>query len=231
MLSKYLILASGISLASAARQSLCSSENTGSDYTPGKTSLRQFSHLSSSHGVSIRRSPTRPKQTNFEAVTNIYQSIGSCALNCGDDYTFAILQDAECWCSNTAPKATSDVSECSTPCPGYPQDMCGNKDEKLFSYISSGGASNTTAGASLQSASAGSSSAQAASTPAFGGGGSWNGTSGGNSTGGAGSSGAAGGNSSAATKGSGPDSAAGKNAHLSFAVSALVVGAGIAFML
>lgn len=68
-------------------------------------------------------------------VTNIYQSNGACQQECAASYAFAIVQYQQCWCSNYAPADQLDVSECSQPCPGYPDESCGDKDNGLYGYI------------------------------------------------------------------------------------------------
>lgn len=50
------------------------------------------------------------------------------------DYAFAILQGANCWCSNYAPGATTSVDSCNEPCPGY-SETCGSEANNLFAYI------------------------------------------------------------------------------------------------
>lgn len=70
-------------------------------------------------------------------MTNIYQSAGACVKTCNTTttYSYAILQDNSCWCSNTAPSSTVNITQCDTPCPGYPTDDCGSKTADLFTYV------------------------------------------------------------------------------------------------
>ncbi|THX18688.1 WSC-domain-containing protein [Aureobasidium pullulans] len=93
-------------------QTYCSSSNTGSDYDAGQ----QFFRIATT-------------------LTNIYQSNGACQQECAASYAFAIVQYQQCWCSNYAPADQLDVSECSQPCPGYPDESCGDKDNGLYGYI------------------------------------------------------------------------------------------------
>ncbi|CAD0041358.1 unnamed protein product [Aureobasidium pullulans] len=72
---------------------------------------------------------------DLHIVTNIYQSNGACQQECAASYAFAIVQYQQCWCSNYAPADQLDVSECSQPCPGYPDESCGDKDNGLYGYI------------------------------------------------------------------------------------------------
>ena len=64
-----------------------------------------------------------------------YQSNGWCYDHC-NTYAFGIVQSDKCWCSNYAPAKTVDVSTfCNKTCPGYPTDLCGDKDAGYFGYI------------------------------------------------------------------------------------------------
>lgn len=72
---------------------------------------------------------------DLHAVTNIYQSNGACQTECAANYAFAVVQYQQCWCSNYAPADQLDVSQCSQPCPGYPDESCGDKDNGLYGYI------------------------------------------------------------------------------------------------
>ena len=94
----------------------------------------------------------RMQIANQDTETYIYNSIGFCSTQCGNAYTYAILQDALCWCSNTVPSDTVSISECNTSCPGYPSDMCGGPS--VYSYIYSGNSSATTPVPLIASASA-----------------------------------------------------------------------------
>lgn len=72
----------------------------------------------------------------FGAVYNSYQSLGSCQTLCANDnYAFGVVQYTDCWCSNYIPAEQSSVAACNVPCPGYPYELCGNKDDGLFGYI------------------------------------------------------------------------------------------------
>lgn len=65
-----------------------------------------------------------------------YQSNGLCYDWCLSDYAFAILQGSDCWCSDYVPGATTSTDDCNVPCPGYPDDLCGNEASGLFGYLS-----------------------------------------------------------------------------------------------
>ena len=82
--------------------------------------------------------------------TSTFQSNGLCQQTCVN-YAFAILQDKSCWCSNFAPADTTGVSGCSSPCPGYPSDLCGNASANLYGYIAIGPSPSGTVAASTQS--------------------------------------------------------------------------------
>ncbi|OQO10985.1 hypothetical protein B0A48_05240 [Cryoendolithus antarcticus] len=72
---------------------------------------------------------------NYAAVSNIYQSNGACFQQCLQDYAFAIVQYQQCWCSNYIPAEQLGTGSCDTPCPGYPDESCGNDNSGLFGYI------------------------------------------------------------------------------------------------
>lgn len=69
-------------------------------------------------------------------VTDIYQSNGLCFDTCKATHAFAIVQGKSCWCSDYAP--ASDTSGCDSPCPGYPDESCGNPSKKLYGYMALG---------------------------------------------------------------------------------------------
>ncbi|KAJ6786480.1 hypothetical protein PWT90_09651 [Aphanocladium album] len=64
---------------------------------------------------------------------NIYESRSACSDQCNGQSAYAVVQDNQCWCSNKTPSSTTDDSDCNTPCPGYPMEMCGGDSQ--FSYI------------------------------------------------------------------------------------------------
>lgn len=70
--------------------------------------------------------------------SSIYQTNGLCHDFCIDDYAYAITQDKLCWCSNYAPSKSSrsDNSKCDTPCPAWPDEVCGG--DGLYGYVSLG---------------------------------------------------------------------------------------------
>ncbi|KAJ0115413.1 hypothetical protein J7T55_012692 [Diaporthe amygdali] len=81
------------------------------------------------------------------ATTSIYQSQGLCYGTCNDEgYAFAVLQDSDCWCSNTVPSSDDQVStsNCETSCPGYPSDYCGG--DGTYGYIALSASPSSTAG-------------------------------------------------------------------------------------
>nr|OQO31844.1 hypothetical protein B0A51_00850 [Rachicladosporium sp. CCFEE 5018] len=72
---------------------------------------------------------------NYAAVSNIYQSNGACFQQCLQGYAFAIVQYQQCWCSNYIPAEQLGTGSCDTPCPGYPDESCGNNNSGLFGYV------------------------------------------------------------------------------------------------
>ncbi|KAK2613907.1 hypothetical protein N8I77_000777 [Diaporthe amygdali] len=88
------------------------------------------------------------------ATTSIYQSQGLCYGTCNDEgYAFAVLQDSDCWCSNTVPSSDDQVStsNCETSCPGYPSDYCGG--DGTYGYIALSASPSSTAGGSSKTTS------------------------------------------------------------------------------
>jgi cell wall integrity and stress response component len=79
-------------------------------------------------------------------------SMGKCHDQCIDSYAFAIVQDTNCWCSNYVPANQVSTSECDTPCPGFPDDLCGNSSQGLYGYIKLVLAASGTAGGSSTAA-------------------------------------------------------------------------------
>ncbi|KAK0668706.1 hypothetical protein QBC41DRAFT_119079 [Cercophora samala] len=66
----------------------------------------------------------------FDPFVSEFQSMGRCKINCTDiDYSFAIVLEKRCWCSNVVPNEAdqNSLSDCTYPCPGYPDDICGGK--------------------------------------------------------------------------------------------------------
>jgi len=63
-----------------------------------------------------------------------FQSNGLCSGFC-NGYSYAILQDTACWCSDYTPASstTTDIDDCDKPCRGYPDDICGG--DGLYGYI------------------------------------------------------------------------------------------------
>ncbi|KAJ5381321.1 uncharacterized protein N7496_003749 [Penicillium cataractarum] len=106
--------------------------------------------------------------SSFSAVSDTYQSNGACEETCAD-YALGILQGKKCWCSNVAPSSSSrkNTSECSTGCPGYPDDSCGSASKGVWAYVKisgnsitsteSGGSSSTTSSTSESTSSTSSS--------------------------------------------------------------------------
>lgn len=83
--------------------------------------------------------------SNGNSHYNMYQSNGYCRDQC-NGYAFAVVQGANCWCSNVQPGDTTSVGDCSENCPGYPSEKCGNEDKGLFGYVQLGTASSTDGG-------------------------------------------------------------------------------------
>ncbi|CAD6446111.1 e8131479-f94b-4739-9e84-30a81c898609 [Sclerotinia trifoliorum] len=83
--------------------------------------------------------------------SSIYQSDGLCHDFCAGDYAFAIVQAEYCWCSNYAPGTTTSTSDCSSPCPGYPDDTCGGSG--TYGYMGLGLSPSGTKGATTSSTS------------------------------------------------------------------------------
>ncbi|CAD0099266.1 unnamed protein product [Aureobasidium mustum] len=87
------------------------------------------------HGLGQTYCSSQNTGSDYDAVTDIYQSNGACQKTCVGNYAFAIVQYQQCWCSNYAPADQLDLSQCNAPCPGYPDDKCGDKDDGHFGYI------------------------------------------------------------------------------------------------
>ncbi|KAF2714721.1 hypothetical protein K504DRAFT_8649 [Pleomassaria siparia CBS 279.74] len=64
-----------------------------------------------------------------------WQSNGWCNDHCKDDFPYGVVQGNNCWCTAYAPADQVDISECSTACPGFPSEFCGNTDDNLYLYI------------------------------------------------------------------------------------------------
>lgn len=77
---------------------------------------------------------------------SIYQSNGLCFDTCKDQYAFAVVQYQNCWCSNIVPSQQVDVGDCSEQCPGYPDELCGNRGSGLYGYVALSRAPSGTAG-------------------------------------------------------------------------------------
>ena len=77
---------------------------------------------------------------------DIYQSNGACFDQCKENYAFAVVQWQSCWCSNYIPADQQSLSSCNEECPGYPDDLCGNRNQHLYGYIPLSKAPSGTAG-------------------------------------------------------------------------------------
>lgn len=99
------------------------------------------------------------------AVTSIYMSNGKCGDNCRGSYVFAVIQDQNCWCSNYIPADQDSTSLCNSPCPGFPDDKCGNIAQGLYGYFNLGGTPSGTAGGSSSAAAASTSVASSTTRP------------------------------------------------------------------
>lgn len=64
--------------------------------------------------------------------TNIYQSEGTCQTQCanGGYAVFAMSDGNQCSCGNSLPPSSVASSFCSTPCVGYPDDICKDPNQK-----------------------------------------------------------------------------------------------------
>lgn len=98
--------------------------------------------------------------SDYSDVSNIWQSNGACYDQCSSNYAFAVVQYQSCWCANYIPANQLDVSQCSTDCPGYPDEKCGNVDRGLYGYV----ALNRRPSGIARSSSAAASSTQASSS-------------------------------------------------------------------
>ncbi|KAF1353813.1 hypothetical protein BDV97DRAFT_396622 [Delphinella strobiligena] len=82
---------------------------------------------------------TKNTGSDYNAVTNIWGSLGSCHNNCNTTeatYKWAVVQYQKCWCTNDTPSDTIDVSKCDDSCPGYPYENCGSAANDYFGYVS-----------------------------------------------------------------------------------------------
>ncbi|KAI0463609.1 hypothetical protein LJB42_002611 [Komagataella kurtzmanii] len=96
----------------------------------------------------------------------VYQSSGECAKTCANYDFFALTEGNKCYCGSSASSlADEDTSdECTVPCVGYPQEMCGGDGDAYTVYSmsdsfvlgssgSSGSSSSSSFGTSSQSTS------------------------------------------------------------------------------
>ncbi|SCV00908.1 LANO_0F09164g1_1 [Lachancea nothofagi CBS 11611] len=83
---------------------------------------------------------------------DLYQSNGLCSGHCSG-YSYAVVQGYDCWCSNDEPTTKDSVGDCSSACPGYGYEQCGESDKGLFGYIYLGTSSLTTSSGSSSSTS------------------------------------------------------------------------------
>jgi len=80
---------------------------------------------------------------DYNPMESPYQSHGLCFDRCkGGDYSFAIVQGQNCWCSDYAPEG--DKAECNEQCPGYPSETCGSTTAASFVYLATGKTSSGT---------------------------------------------------------------------------------------
>jgi len=94
-----------------------------------------FSLLAPSWAISNKYCSTL-NTASTGANSSLYQSMGLCSGFCntnGNNYAFAVLKSNECWCSDYVPGVQLGLEGCSTPCPGYPDDLCGGDGE--FGYV------------------------------------------------------------------------------------------------
>src|SRR5437660_274291 len=100
--------------------------------------------------ITLQANPLPPVYKQF-------QSDGSCQVQCQDSYAFAVLQGANCWCSNYAPSEQKQTNFCNDPCPGFPGDWCGNPSAGLYGYVALSIAPSGTIGGASSSTQASSS--------------------------------------------------------------------------
>ncbi|KAJ2903761.1 hypothetical protein MKZ38_009413 [Zalerion maritima] len=83
-----------------------------------------------------------------------FQSNGLCDTYC-DGYSYAILQDSACWCSDFTPASSTnvDLDDCDTECPGYPDDSCGKAGEYYIYLFKNQSPSGTKSASSTSSSS------------------------------------------------------------------------------
>ncbi|KAM3537004.1 hypothetical protein ARSEF1564_010071 [Beauveria bassiana] len=67
--------------------------------------------------------------------SSLYQSRGACGDRCRGQSAYAVVQDDQCWCSDTTPSSTTDDGGCNKPCPGYPQESCGSRTRFIIIAI------------------------------------------------------------------------------------------------
>ncbi|KAI7343256.1 hypothetical protein KC354_g15772 [Hortaea werneckii] len=102
-------------------------------------------------GQSVNYCSSENTGSDYNKVTDIYNSHGSCTTQCGD-YAFAIVQWQDCWCSNYAPANQQSIGDCDQYCPGYDYENCGNEDKGLYGYLPiSGNEPSGTAGSGSSS--------------------------------------------------------------------------------
>ncbi len=90
-----------------------------------------------------------------------YMSNGWCENKCRNaNYAVAIVQNHDCWCSNTVPNDTD--GDCNTDCPGYPYEKCGG--DSSYGYIKIGNPSSTSEQASSTTSNESSSSSSSSSS-------------------------------------------------------------------
>ncbi|TID15258.1 hypothetical protein E2P81_ATG08324 [Venturia nashicola] len=104
-------------------------------WTPLLRFLITCTRVQSSFALSAQYCSTQNTGGGASPNNSIYQSNGLCHDACLASYAFAVVQGRNCWCSNYAPAAQLSTSQCDTPCPGYPDELCGNDAQSLFGYI------------------------------------------------------------------------------------------------
>jgi len=95
--------------------------------------------------------------SNQQPTTSLYMTDGLCFDTCKASFAYGLVRGQQCYCSNVAPGDTVNVSECSDPCIGYPQDLCGNVGAGLFRYVQIGTPTSTAPSTSSSSSSSSSS--------------------------------------------------------------------------
>ncbi|KAK3307473.1 uncharacterized protein B0T15DRAFT_510745 [Chaetomium strumarium] len=110
-------------------------------FKAGPTPMRRADDRLSGPSIPVEYCAT-VNTADMDPFNSIYQSEGRCYTNCTDlNFALAIVQEKNCWCSNLIPNSDdrTSLSDCRSPCPGYPTDYCGG--DGVFGYTSRRGQS------------------------------------------------------------------------------------------